>query len=106
MDGRQLCVWLLACYGMTFLLCSAKIAAPVRRRLAASSAFFAGLIECYFCTGFWVALGTAVWVDQQPVWLVLHGFAGATSCYVLDAAIRRLEATETGDGFDQHTTAD
>lgn len=95
MSTPELIVWLLACYGLTFLLCGAKLtAAP--RRLLSRLAFFANLLSCYFCTGFWVSLALAYWVLQTPAWAVLHGFAGATFCYGLDVLLRRLEAEETG----------
>lgn len=119
MTGPQTAVWLLACYGMTFLLCSAKVTAWIRRPLTSRSDLLAGLLGCYFCMGFWVALGTAYWALREPLWAVFHGFAGATSSYAIDAAIRRLEAIETVgdfdairrleetmDGLDQHTATD
>lgn len=99
MSTTELIVWLLACYGITFLLCGAKLTATPRRWLVNNSDFLANLLACYFCTGFWVSIITACWVVQTPLWAVLHGFAGATSSYILDAAIRRLEAIETMDGF-------
>ena len=107
MSTTELIVWMLACYGITFLLCSADLtAAP--RRLLRRVAFFDKLLACYFCTGFWVALATAYWLLQTPVWAVLHGFAGATSCYALDVLIRRVEGQETGllHDFDEPATLD
>ena len=107
MSTPELIVWLLACYGMTFLLCSAKItAAP--RRLLCRGRFFDELLGCYFCSGFWVALATAYWLLQTPSWAILHGFAGATTCYALDALLRRLEGPGTGllDDFDEPAALD
>ena len=105
MDPVELTVWLLACYGMTFLLCSSHILAAPRTWLVLRSDLLARLLSCYFCTGFWVSLATALWLLKEPVWGCLHGFAGATSCYVLDAVVRRLEAGE-GDEFNERAAAD
>lgn len=105
MSLEELIVWLLACYGITFLLCSSRILATPRTWLVTRSSAVAELLACYFCTGFWVSLTTALWLLQTPVWGVLYGFAGATSCYVLDAVVRRLEAGEA-DEFDERPAAD
>lgn len=103
MSLEELIVWLLACYGMTFLLCSSRILARPRAWVCRVDAI-AELLSCYFCTGFWVSLTTALWLLQTPVWGVLYGFAGATSCYVLDALVRRLEAVD--DEFDKRPAED
>lgn len=104
MAAGRLFVWLLACYGGTFLLCSASVTSVPRGWLVARFRFIAGLLSCYFCTGFWVSLGSAYGLLGEPVSAVLHGFAGATFCYFLDAVIRRLEAG--GDVFDERIAAD
>ena len=101
MDATKTAVWLLACYGVTFLVASSSVLAVPRTWLVSRSSFIAGLLGCYFCTGFWVSLTTALWLLRTPLWGVLHGFAGATSCYVLDAAVRRLEA-----GYDERLAED
>jgi len=107
MSTTELIVWLLACYGITFLLCGAELTAAPRRWLCRLR-FFEKLLGCYFCSGFWVALATAYWLLQTPAWAVLHGFAGATSCYALDAVVRRLEGPETGllHDFDESAALD
>lgn len=99
-----LLVWLLACYGGTFLVCSASVTAAPRRWLVERSSWAAGLLACYFCTGFWVSLGSAYGLSRQVTWSFLQAFAGATFCYFLDAVIRRLEAG--GDVFDERIAAD
>lgn len=90
----ELAVWLLACYGIVFLLADSTILAAPRGWLLRRSQFVANLLGCYFCLGFWVALGTSFLMPLRPSWIVFYGFAGATSCYVLDAAVRRLEGAE------------
>lgn len=106
MSLPELTVWLLGCYGLTFLVCSAHVTGPIRRWITRRSDLLRQMFECYFCTGFWIALGTAVWTLQTPFWGALHGFAGATFCYVLDAAVRRLEAVEVVDELDQRIEPD
>lgn len=107
MSSIETIIWLLACYGITFLLCGAELTSRPRHWLG-QIRFFAKLLDCYFCSGFWVSLVTASYLLQKPAWALLHGFAGATSCYVLDALVRRLEAPETRllHEFDEPTTVD
>lgn len=103
---EDLLVWLLACYGITFVLCSAKLTAAPRRWLCRWG-FFRELLGCYFCSGFWVGFATAIWLMEEPVsalshglGALLHGFAGATFSYALDALLRRLERSEAGVPYD------
>ncbi len=93
-----LTIW-LACYGVTFLLCDAKIIEAPRQWLTSRSTFLNELLNCYFCTGFWASL--AVWfvVGELPAnpsryveSLVLNAFAGATFCYALNSLILTLES--------------
>jgi hypothetical protein len=105
MSDVELMVWALASYGVTFLLCSAEVTA-LPRRLVTRLWFFEKLLSCYFCTGFWISWGLAYWVLQTFMWSLLHGFAGATFCYVLDAAVRRLESGGTVDEFIERVESD
>jgi membrane associated rhomboid family serine protease len=90
-------LYLLACYGLTFTICSAKLFERPRGWIVTRSRFIAELLSCYFCTGFWAstALSTVVhWrgtLISTVGWSVVNGFAGAAFCYALDTVIRWFE---------------
>jgi hypothetical protein len=88
---QQTIVWLLACFGLTFLLCDAAITAVPRTWLVMRFGFFRKLLACYFCTGFWASLALAVGLIREPLWLVLYGFAGASFSYALNVVLVALE---------------
>ena len=56
---------------------------PVRR-------FFVRLFACPYCTGFHAGWITYVFLVLNQEW-VLYVFAAAASCYLADAAARKLE---------------
>jgi hypothetical protein len=95
----QLIVW-MASYGMTFTLCDAKILQRPRDWLVGRSKFWQELVECYFCTGFWVSffVGLGRFYGGEPVQtikqVVLHSFAGATFCFFFDSLLRTLESND------------
>lgn len=97
-------VFFLACYGLTFTLCDAGIFDRPRQILARVR-IIKSLLQCYFCTGFWVS---AVWwvvlfsgllngtpePQNWPVtaaWGSAYALAGATFSYGLDVALTVLE---------------
>lgn len=80
----------LACYGVTFTLCDAKLTTRPRQWLQRSS-FVASLLGCYFCTGFWVSMGLS-WLDgYQGVDWLLMGFGGAAATYIINSVVMALE---------------
>lgn len=86
---------LLACFGITFLLCDAAIIARPRavvRRIP----FVDALLKCYFCTGFWVALALFWYLGRRNVDLVVWSFAGASAAYVINALVLVLERWNDG----------
>jgi hypothetical protein len=93
-------IFLLACYGLAFTICDAKLFRAPRMWVRSRFRFFDELLSCYFCTGFWVSLSVAIlayWFEYpiliSKVWqCCFYGFAGASFCYGLDAVIRWLEA--------------
>ena len=100
-------LYLLACYGLTFTLCDAKLFTRLRDLLCRWK-FARELLSCYFCTGFWLSMVLCVplfwgsFVDgymwQRVVAVIAYGFAGAAFSYFLDAVIVRLEGTVTING--------
>ncbi len=89
----------LAIFGVTFLICDAKILNRPREWLISKSTFISELLECYFCSGFWVSLLIhAVELRQtyqDPiayVWqVVLGGFAGASFAFFFNSLCLALE---------------
>jgi len=102
-------VYLLACYGLTFTLCSSKILDRPRFWAVDKSDFAAQLLACYFCMGFWASLAVypAIFLlDQDPVNLTwkmaikagAYSLAGASFAYGFDSFIMAAEATREQDG--------
>ncbi len=86
-------IYLLACYGVTFLLVDASILETPRRWLLNRVPGMQSLFTCYFCTGFWVSLALryARWgLDALLYW----AFAGAAVTYLLDVTSRTVERME------------
>lgn len=88
--------WILAVYGIAFLLSDAKILSdwipvrPILKRLR----FFKDLLECYFCMGIWIS--AALWVGLTwPNFLKLDAViylpAGAAGAYLLDLVVHYIE---------------
>ncbi len=83
-------IFLLACYGVTFVLCDAKVTARPRafvRRIT----FLDQLLGCYFCVGFWIAAALGWWTGHRGVDWFLWSFAGATAAYVINTTLLCLE---------------
>lgn len=88
--------WWFATYGLTFLLCDAKLIDRARRFMTLRSPFVKELLACYMCTGTWVSGGLVllraghtghfVWMD-----VVVDTFAGAVFCYVINTVLLALE---------------
>lgn len=111
--------YLLACYGLTFLVCDATIFGRVRDFMRARSKALDGLLSCYFCMGFWVSIFWYFVLYEKPQaclgfeegiswplwwWMLAHAFAGASFSFALNVVLTRLEvsmafiADEVDDG--------
>lgn len=87
-------ITLLAIYGVTYLVCDSKILERPRLLLCRVG-FLRNMLACYFCTGFWVALGVYMYLGRSELpdgldSIVLYSFAGASVAYMLDAAVAFL----------------
>ena len=94
---EQVAIW-LAQYGMTFLLCDAKLAQKPRDWLTQRSTFLRDLLGCHFCSGFWVSLLVSMYLYWPPsshqtvFWVLLYAFSGAAVCYAVDITMMWLES--------------
>jgi hypothetical protein len=93
----SLSLWLLACYGLTFLLADSTILSRPRAWITTRSTWFKELFECHFCLGVWVSLGlwvTLAWPPKLADWrsALLYVFAGASATYVVDRLVTLAEA--------------
>lgn len=94
-------IYLLACYGLTFALCDAKLFSRPRTWVKEKCSFVEELLSCYFCTGFWssIVVYASMYYDGFTVdnWqrslisTVASSFAGAAFSYALNAAIIWME---------------
>ena len=96
--SERLLLALLGNVGVTLIVTSGKVFAPVRRALAESrwSRPLGALLSCSLCLGWWVGLASAWLLGlRRPVELVWGGGAIALLSYATDLALRRL-----GEGID------
>lgn len=99
----SLITWILAVYGIAFLLSDAKILSewiPVRPLLQRVG-FIRELLRCYFCMGVWISAGGWVWWSWPNIFMkdsLLYIFAGATGTYVLNCVLEYLEARTMAEG--------
>jgi len=84
-NGPELVSFLLACYGVTFLLCGSSLLQTPRVWLRGRSKTIDQLVTCYFCTGFWVAVLIGFWLFRWSPWTIVYGFAGASSSFLLNS---------------------
>jgi hypothetical protein len=86
---------IFAFYGATFLIKEADITAWLRRWLIHRGPFFHNMLECWFCTGFW--MGMLVYLLDAKVaefslcTMLLWGLAGASVSYIGNVVVDRLE---------------
>jgi len=92
----SLILWILAVYGLVFLLSDAKILSewiPVRPLLQRVK-FFRELLQCYFCMGIWVgaALWFALtWPNPFNIQAAAYLPAGAAGAYLIDLLTNYVE---------------
>jgi hypothetical protein len=92
---------MLASWGLTHLLISGKIIERFRNKLIVRSNFFAELLSCYQCTGFWSGLLVSIYFTTEPLHMVLMSLISSGICpiinslYVyLNTKIRKMQQTE------------
>lgn len=82
---------LLVGYGLMFSVRDALITATLRRQIM-KVPFFAGLLSCAFCTGFWTSLASAWLCGKTGLTVVIsYGLAGAAFCMLADAGLTYIE---------------
>lgn len=92
-------VWLLSVYGLTTIVVSGTIFAPLRQRAPGK---LKDLVGCPLCFGMWVGFGLsfvprlslALAAGIPPLYApVLDGFAAGGVCWVLQSVVMRLDRT-------------
>lgn len=89
---------LLACFGLTFVLCDSRLLEPLRRKLIDASWFWAEFLTCHFCAGFWMSAVVMAVVNfglPVPAYLVevvIGALAGASFTFALNTVLLALEA--------------
>lgn len=96
-------ITLFAFYGLTYIVKEASIFSRVRSWIMLKSTFMAGLLYCWFCTGF--HCGWMVYMLHEPFpWhvkgLVLWALAGSAISGLFNALMERL-ITFPVSNFDQ-----
>lgn len=92
----SLITWILAVYGIAFLLSDAKILSewiPLRPLLKRSR-FLKELLECYFCMGVWISVGlwaALKWPRVLDREALLYLPAGAAGAYLVDLVAHLIE---------------
>jgi hypothetical protein len=93
----SLTLWILAVYGLAFLISDAKILEewiPIRPQLR-KIRFFKGLLSCYFCMGIWGGmLGWVLWswpyiLRKEALFYIL---AGASGAFLIDLSVNVVDA--------------
>jgi hypothetical protein len=94
----QIFIWILATYGIIFLLMESEIFSPIRDYITKAS-FFDKLFSCSFCMGTWVSFLLYVFVNIKSNFkdfslysnCVLYTFSGATGVYFISKVLDWLE---------------
>ena len=85
-----LIVWILIAYGITNIVTSAKITAPIRKLAKESSSWFHSLITCPMCFSFWTGLYLSIyWVTISTWWL--DPFLASGAVWILYCLLSKLE---------------
>ncbi len=90
-------MFLLACFGLTFLIRSAGLTEPMRRFFLLRSLaypprrfsrFITEMLRCVFCTATWASgfLAGILFPVDSPEWLI-YTLAGAGATYVVDRVV-------------------
>ncbi len=93
----MIALWfILASYGLTFLIRSSSLVSRPRTWLRVRNRTLDTMLDCAFCTGFWCALFVGwslfrpgCWAELVLLWLV--ALAGAAAVYILDVLVLFLE---------------
>jgi hypothetical protein len=102
----KLILFVLACYAAWFVFTTAELPLwdALRSKIADRSTTFTKFILCPICSGFWCSVGASyaiplfdapAWMGNVGYWFVVpcvQGLAGATSVYLIELQVGRLES--------------
>lgn len=84
---------LLAVYGITFAVCRSLILERPREWAAQLHPMIRSLLDCMFCSGFWVSfLYFGIEYGEFGWRSLTHAFGGASFAYMIDATVAKLES--------------
>jgi hypothetical protein len=83
-DSTALVLALLACYGVAWVLGSAKITYRLRGVLFRRAPHVLDFLECPGCIGFWQGLGLGLWFRKPWHLAIAFGFAVSTTNLILE----------------------
>ena len=94
--GIKMFTWILCTYGIAFAFC---FKLPIDKEKL--PLFFQKLFSCMFCTGFWSGMIASYLCFHSDfdlltgfnflALLLMYGFAGASSAYMIDTILQRVE---------------
>jgi len=97
----DLVIFVLSSWGLTHLIVSGKIWENSRNWLIIRSSFFAGLLTCYQCSGFWSGLFMSILWTSSPSHMIMMGFISSgvspliNSVYVwINTSIKRMQDSD------------
>lgn len=94
----ELIVILLSFYGLTFTIKDSDIFNKPRLFLIKLHPFFFGLLDCYFCCGFWSGLIVYLIYNQVSNYngfmMFLWGLTSASTSLIINGLVERIYRNE------------
>ncbi len=96
----DLLIWILTCYGMSFIILWGSIFDAPRNWIKMRSTFFGDLLSCIVCTGTWVGffMSIALWSPTtqyfNSYWIInllADGCLSAATCYIVNLLTEKLD---------------
>lgn len=96
----DLLIWILCCYGMSFIILWGSIFDKPRNWIKNHSTFFGDLLSCIVCTGTWVGffMSIALWSPTtqyfNSYWIInllADGCLSAATCYIINLLTEKLD---------------
>lgn len=85
-------ITVFAIFGFTFAIKETSLLSRPRNWIIRHNTFFANLLSCYFCCGFYSGLAVYLLHENNYDWrrLILWGLAGSAISFIFNALIIKL----------------